>query len=209
MAEIKNGILGGVSGKIGTVVGANWRGKNIIRAIPRKSKKAPSLAQLEQRAKFKLIIAFLSPLNAIVSRYFGNPQDSKSRSNLAVAYHLLEAIEQEENAFILNLEKVVLTKGILPNITVASATLEAGTLALTWTPNAGSSIERDTDLITMVIYSQKHKSFQLFEKAVNRQTNALTAPLSADFEAADNAIWLFTSNARDTECSTSLFLGIY
>ena len=30
MAEIKKGILGGFSGKVGTVVGANWRGTNIL-----------------------------------------------------------------------------------------------------------------------------------------------------------------------------------
>ena len=34
MAEIKKGILGGFSGKVGPVVGANWRGKDIIRSTP-------------------------------------------------------------------------------------------------------------------------------------------------------------------------------
>jgi len=71
MAEIKRGILGGVSGKVGTVVGANWRGKNIIRAIPRKSGKKPSPLQVEQRSKFKLMSNFLQPFNALFSRYFG------------------------------------------------------------------------------------------------------------------------------------------
>jgi len=53
MAEIKQGILGGVSGKVGTVVGANWKGKNIIRSKSRKTSKKPTVLQLNQRAKFK------------------------------------------------------------------------------------------------------------------------------------------------------------
>ncbi|MGV0847474.1 hypothetical protein ACTS9T_13015 [Empedobacter falsenii] len=39
MAEIKKGILGGFSGKVGTVVGVNWRGKDIINSLPKKSKR--------------------------------------------------------------------------------------------------------------------------------------------------------------------------
>ncbi len=38
MAEIKKGILGGFSGKVGTVVGVNWRGKDIIRSYQKNRK---------------------------------------------------------------------------------------------------------------------------------------------------------------------------
>ena len=39
MARITKGILGGFSVKVGTVVGANWSGKDIIRSVPKLSKK--------------------------------------------------------------------------------------------------------------------------------------------------------------------------
>ena len=39
MAEIKKGILGGFSGKVGTVVGVNWRGRDIIKKKKKKSKR--------------------------------------------------------------------------------------------------------------------------------------------------------------------------
>ncbi len=54
MAEIKKGILGGFSGKVGT----NWRGKDIIRSLPKASKKAPTEEQLIQRVKFRKTIVF-------------------------------------------------------------------------------------------------------------------------------------------------------
>lgn len=49
MAQIKKGILGGFSGKVGTVVGANWRGKDIIRSLQKSNNKAPTDLQLLQR----------------------------------------------------------------------------------------------------------------------------------------------------------------
>ncbi|WP_240180880.1 hypothetical protein [Myroides odoratimimus] len=39
MAEIKEGILGGVQGKVGTVVGYKYRGKNIIRSLAQKAQR--------------------------------------------------------------------------------------------------------------------------------------------------------------------------
>lgn len=38
MAKIKKGILGGFSGKVETVVGVNWRGKDIISSLPKNRK---------------------------------------------------------------------------------------------------------------------------------------------------------------------------
>lgn len=62
MGKLQKGILGGFSGTVGTVVGSNWRGKDIIRSRPKSSGKAPTEAQLLQRLKFKLVIGFVTPL---------------------------------------------------------------------------------------------------------------------------------------------------
>lgn len=71
MAEIELGILGGVRGKVGTVVGSTWRGKNVIRSKPRKSRRQASDKQVDQRRKFKIVANFLSPLFTLTSKYFG------------------------------------------------------------------------------------------------------------------------------------------
>lgn len=42
MATFEKGILGGFSGKIGNVVGARWRGKDIMRSVPRSSSRLPT-----------------------------------------------------------------------------------------------------------------------------------------------------------------------
>lgn len=53
MATLSKGILGGFSGKVGPVVGATWRGMDVIRSRPKSSRRTPSERQLEQQLKFK------------------------------------------------------------------------------------------------------------------------------------------------------------
>ena len=79
MAEIKKGILGGFSGKVGPVVGANWRGKDIIRSTPKSSSRPKTDKQILQQLKFKTTITFLHPLRNIQNRFFGTDAGAKSK----------------------------------------------------------------------------------------------------------------------------------
>lgn len=205
MAEIKQGILGGVSGKVGTVVGASWKGKNIIRAVPRKTGKKATQAQLNQRSRFKLVSNFLRPVNRLLRLYFGANQGLKSRVNLALAYHLQEAVIAEEEGIAIQVEKVLLSKGILPSLKEQNAGIANGTLTLTWTMGAENSLEHPTDLLTVVVYEKETKSFEIFERIVAREALSFATPLADNHENAVFSVWFFMTNAADTECSTSVF----
>jgi hypothetical protein len=62
MGHIKKGILGGFSGTIGNVVGANWKGIAYMRTRPQKIKNPRTPAQVEHRRKFAYVVNFLKPL---------------------------------------------------------------------------------------------------------------------------------------------------
>ena len=109
MATFEKGILGGFSGKVGNVVGSRWRGKNVMRSLPQRGKYTPSEKQEEQRQKFKTVIGFLSPIGAILSEYFGNPQGDKSRSNLATSYHLKNAVINAPQGMVMDYAKVLIS----------------------------------------------------------------------------------------------------
>ncbi len=53
MGKIKQGILGGFKGKVGTVIGASWNGIAYMRGLAQSVKNPKSAAQLQQRAFFK------------------------------------------------------------------------------------------------------------------------------------------------------------
>ena len=53
MGKIKQGILGGFKGKVGTVIGASWNGIAYMRGLAQSVKNPKTAAQLQQRAYFK------------------------------------------------------------------------------------------------------------------------------------------------------------
>jgi len=112
MAKFEKGILGGFSGKVGTVVGARWRGKNIMRSLPQRGDYTPSELQLQQRAKFKTVIQFLTPIQRIVGRFFGSEQGDKSPFNLATGYHLTEAVTPDGDGYVMDYPKVLISRVI-------------------------------------------------------------------------------------------------
>ena len=56
MGTIKQGILGGFSGKVGTVIGSSWRGIQVMRGLSTGRKGSPTDAQLQQQAKSAVMI---------------------------------------------------------------------------------------------------------------------------------------------------------
>ena len=58
MGRVKNGILDGFPGTIGTVIGGNWRGVQYMRARSQNKRHKTTQAQEEQRAKFALAIKY-------------------------------------------------------------------------------------------------------------------------------------------------------
>ena len=62
MGKIKQGILGGFIGKVGTVVGSVWNGTFYIKALPETSTKGPSSSQKRQSGYFKELVALSKQL---------------------------------------------------------------------------------------------------------------------------------------------------
>lgn len=66
MAKQTSGINGGFNGKVGTVVGYQWRGEWVMRALPHDFHDAKSERQLEQRGRFKASVGFAARLRDIL-----------------------------------------------------------------------------------------------------------------------------------------------
>lgn len=60
MVRFLKGITGAYSGKVGSVIGSNWRNVDYVRSLSKRSNKPASEDQLAQRAHFALAVSFLS-----------------------------------------------------------------------------------------------------------------------------------------------------
>jgi len=66
MGKIKQGILGGFSGKVGTVVGGVWKGIDYMRSLATSIDNVKSPAQLIVRANFSAIVKMMAKANPIL-----------------------------------------------------------------------------------------------------------------------------------------------
>lgn len=62
MGIIKQGILGGFSGKVGSVVGTSWKGRAVMKAMPLSVANPKTAGQVAQRSAFKACVQFASDL---------------------------------------------------------------------------------------------------------------------------------------------------
>ena len=60
MGKIKQGILGGFRGKVGTVIGASWNGISYMRGLAQSVKNPKTAAQTTQRSFFKEVLDIAS-----------------------------------------------------------------------------------------------------------------------------------------------------
>lgn len=170
MGTYNKGILGPFRGKVGHVIGYSWRGKDLMRGLPKESTTAATAAQLEQRAKFSTVIKFLTPIKEVVGTYFGKEQNSKSPFNLATGYHLDEALlPGPDDTWLMDYPKVLISRGPLRGADSAMVTAGgASELNLSWADNSGQGSASATDVLIAVVYCTEMNEFVIVNPAATR-----------------------------------------
>lgn len=178
MGTIKKGILGGFSGTVGTVVGANWRGMDVMRSRPKSSGSNPTPLQLLQRQKFALAIKFQNALRSMQSRLYGERSGVRSRVNLAAGYLLKEVVAEQNGEAVLVMNKVIITKGDLTgfqNLTVAAGSNQ--TLVFDWEDNSNQMLAQSTDIFCTAVFEEESGVFNVQEGPEQRDATQATLAL--------------------------------
>lgn len=208
MGTYNKGILGAFSGKVGPVVGTSWRGKEIMRSLPKKSNKVATPTQLLQRLKFATVTSFLGPVYPILNRYYGTNAGELTRINKAMSYHLKEVAVYNDPDFDILYNKVQLSKGDLLGVQAgAIASTTTNTIDFTWEDNSGQGEALATDQLVVGVYEPETKNW-IYSLAVgNRSTTAGALLLPNTFTGATVAVWALFASADEKRYATSTYLG--
>ena len=208
MGTYNKGILGAFSGKVGPVVGSSWRGKDVMRSLPRKTSRAATATQLLQREKFTMVSDFLTPINSVVGRYFGNNNGDKTRRNQAMSYLMREAINYVTPDLVWDFNKVLISRGDLLGMTGAAATAGTGqSVDITWTDNSGQGDAETTNKLVVVLYEETTKTtvHTLNAGMRNQETGNVTVP--AFLTGLTVQVWATFAATDDKKYATSQYLG--
>jgi hypothetical protein len=146
MGTINQGILGGVSGTVATVIGAAWKGISYLRGKAKSHADANTTKQVNQRKRFAACVALARSIKFTIIKPIWNKMAVKmSGYNLFIQTNVsLFAAD----GTIADHASFLFSVGNLPlpgNIVVANAANGNGAIVISWTDNSGVDIAAATD----------------------------------------------------------------
>ena len=167
MAKVEMGILGGFSGRVGTVVGYYRRGSWYVRAYQPNIKDRRSEAQLVQRSRFKAMIQFASQATPVLRvGFFGEARRAGltegnvflrenhgcfSGSTSPTSYTSYTSYTSLTRDSSIDFAGLRFSKGSLPGVRLVEATVdEGGVLRVRWESPGGVRGDR----VHLFVYSE-------------------------------------------------------
>ncbi len=209
MAKVEMGILGGFSGRVGTVVGYYRRGGWYVRAYQPHIKDRRSEAQLAQRGRFKAMIQFASQATGVLrvglreaARAAGLTEGNlflkenharfsrgTSLTSSTSCTSLTSSTSQTRDSGI-DFAGLRFSKGRLAGLRLTEATVdEGGALRVKWQSLGGQAADR----IHIFIYSEAQRQGVCAE--AGRAAGHTAVLLPDGFAAAGLHVWAFAASA--------------
>ena len=211
MGTYNPGVFGTFNGKVGSVVASKWKGIKVVKNYPEKSSKPKSEPQLSQTSQFGLVGSFLKKAAGLISVGYQGVSGAVTPWNIALKYHLEEAITGTYPNFQLNYEMVRLSleDSAMDWAPDAKAIAVAGMMVkVSWKLDANASKStQPTDKAYIFLYNPAKK------KSVSVTGNMLRSALSRDlpmpsyFTGDVLYSWLFFTSADGKIVSETQYLG--
>jgi hypothetical protein len=179
MGKINQGILGGFSGKVGNVIGGNWKGIDYMRVKPASVANPQTEGQVDQRSKFSTVLRFLQPMKDFVKIGFKGYANKMTEFNSAMSYNLKNSITGSYPNFTIDYANALISRGSLASVLNGAAnSASAGSVSFTWDDNSSDGNAQATDKSMLLVYNaDKDEAIFVTEGAVrNAGSQALTVP---------------------------------
>lgn len=205
MGIYNEGILGFFRGKVGRVIGSVVRGVHYMKGLGDVRTDKPSRPQLDQRAKWSLVMAFLKPLKKLIDVGYPVGKTGLTSMNKATSANLNEMITGVSPNFALDYSKFVYSKGALEKPTgVSVGTADESNLVFEW-ENSGATTA--TDLATLLVYNPEKDTYVVLPGAAPRSALTYTLQLPLDFGGDLVHMWISFVSADGKEVSNSHYIG--
>ncbi len=208
MGKIKQGILGGLSGKVGNVIGAKWKGIDYLRIKPSSVANPRTPGQVEQRTKFSTVLSFLQPMTDFLKTGFKLYSSGMTQFNAAMSYNLNNAVTGTSPNFEVNYAAALVSRGNLTgavNANAASTIAEQLDIAWLDNSNSGSAMANDKSLIVVLNTSRNEAIFTT--SGPLRSAATATLPVPAEYSAENVEVFLGFISEDGTKVANSLYLG--
>jgi hypothetical protein len=212
MGQISVGILGGFSGKVGTVVGSNWRGLDTMRAKPKfKKNRKFSDNQLMQQSRFSVMTAFLAPIRFFLELGYRNFSTGQTGYNAALSFNMQQAITGEYPNFKVDYPQILLCDGMLTGaINATAANNGSGSLIFDWVDNSKPlepSGPNATDDLMVITYCPATQEFNYSIGDAVRADGTYSMLCPSSFVSTPLHSWIAFKSKITKKVSKTFYLG--
>ena len=205
MGRIQKGILGPVSGTVGTVVGSSWKEIYYLKSQPSTKKRTPTVDQLDQQHRFSVVLNFVQTMVGLVQLTFKKYAVKMSEYNAAFSYNYRNAITGTTPDYEIDFSKALISRGDLPNATAPMATLTGNTVFFTWTDNSGSGKAAATDKAIFVAFCP-NLNLTLYNGGADRSAGAGSLDVT-NFAGQTLQTWIAFVSEDELDASNSIYTG--
>jgi len=158
MGKIAQGILGGLSGKVGNIIGGSWKGIDYIRIKPSSVANPRTEGQVNQRNRFTVTLEFLQAVQPFIKQGYKSLAIKKTEFNAAMSYILNNAITGVAPNFSVNYNDALVSRGGLSGVLNGTTDLAtAGEVTFGWTDNSDEGNANTTDKAMLLVYNPSKK----------------------------------------------------
>jgi hypothetical protein len=206
MGIINQGILGGLSGKVGNIIGGSWKGIDYIRIKPSSVANPRTEGQVNQRNKFTATLEFLQPNIEFIRLGYKDYAIKMTAFNAAMSEVLNNAIEGTAPDFTVNYADALLSKGDLKSMLNGAFDVSVGTqINLTWSNNSNEINATTDDRMIFSVYNPLKKE-SLVGYGSSRVDGATLKVLPSNFSG--DLVHVYTAFISSSgKISNSTYLG--
>ena len=208
MAELRNGPLGFISGKVGNVIAGNWRDISYLRGLSKRSTKEPTEQQLIARMKFSLALAFLAPIKEVVDLGFKNQYTGRMTAfNHSVKMNI-EAVKGTFPDLLIDPAKIVLSTGNLMRCAdVVMDPTGPGIVTVSWGDLGQVKAQLATDIPTVVLYNPAKEVHATYSGTARRGDYSMELEIPQSFSGDEVHGYIFFTTATGDKNSKSVYLN--
>ena len=206
MGKIGNGILGGLSGKVGNVIGGSWKGIDYIRVKPTSVANPRTEGQVNQRNKFTATLEYLQPNREFVNVGYKSFATKKTAFNAAMSFVLNNAVSDAPD-FMIDYSTALLSKGGLSKPLNPTADLSIpGEVTFSWGDNSAEGNAHASDKAMVLVYNPLKKDSIYILDGAERIDGLQTIFIPSTYSGDEVELFMaFVS--KNGKVSNSVYLG--
>jgi hypothetical protein len=208
MGKIAQGILGGLSGKVGNIIGGSWKGIDYIRIKPSSVANPRTEGQVNQRNKFTITLEYLQATKGFIKIGYKSFATKKTEFNAAMSYVLNNAVGGIAPNFTIDYSLALLSRGSLSSVFYGTTDLTtAGQVGFNWGDNSAEGNANATDKAMVLVYNPSKKESISILDGADRALGSQMVTIPSTYAGDTVELFMAFVSADGTQVSNSVYLG--